>query len=66
MLAEMGKVEMGTRPSRQRWSEVLDWRLSWIKLIICVYIWMSCVFMLLVNMIFCKLVISVLRSLTIS
>ena len=34
--------------------------------IICVYMGMSCGFMLLVNMIFCKLVISVLRSLTIS
>ena len=64
--AEDGRMEMGTRPSRQRWSEVLYWRLSWIRLIICVYMGMSCGFMLLVNMIFCKLVISVVRSLTIS
>ena len=61
-----GRVEMGTRPSRQRWSEVLVWRLSWIRLIIFVYMGMSFAFMLFINIIFCKLVISVLRSLTIS
>ena len=45
---------------------MLYWRLSWIRLIICVYIGMSCAFMLFVNIIFCKLVISVFRSLAIS
>ena len=61
-----GRMEIGTRPSRQRWSEVLDWRLSCIRLIICVYMGMSCALMLFVNIIFCKLVVSWLRNLTIS
>ena len=57
---------MGTRPSRHRWSEVLYWRLSLIRLIICVVMGMSFAFMLLVKSIFCMLVIRVLRRLTIS
>ena len=47
-----GRMEMGTRPSRQRWSEVLGWRLSCIRLIICVYMGMSCALMLFVNIFF--------------
>ena len=64
--ADDGRMEMGTRPSRQRWSEVLYWRLSWIRLIICVYMGMSFALMLFVNISFCKLVVSWLRNLTIS
>ena len=52
-------MEMGTRPSRHRWSEVVCWRLSLIRLIISVVMGMSFACILFVNIIFCMLVISV-------